>query len=132
MPDTFQRLAEALAGRYRIERELGAGGMATVYLAFDVKHHRKIAVKVLRPELAAALGGDRFTREIETAAQFQHPHVLPLLDSGERCSGAEAAPQHGRDTRTADRGPKPRACGRQSPGAREKCRGSTQGWPRTR
>ena len=83
MPDTFQRVAEALAGRYRIERELGAGGMATVYLAFDVKHHRKVAVKVLRPELAAALGGDRFTREIETAAQFQHPHVLPLLDSGE-------------------------------------------------
>src|SRR6266498_3967807 len=83
MPDTFQRVAEALAGRYRVERELGAGGMATVYLAVDVKHHRKVAVKVLRPELAAALGGDRFTREIETAAKFQHPHVLPLLDSGE-------------------------------------------------
>src|SRR5213594_3895570 len=83
MPDTFQRVAEALAGRYRVEGELGAGGMATVYLAFDVKHHRKVAVKVLRPELAAALGGDRFTREIETAAQFQHPHILPLLDSGE-------------------------------------------------
>src|SRR5881398_3203965 len=83
MPDTFQRVADALAGRYRIERELGAGGMATVYLAFDLKHHRKVAVKVLRPELAAALGADRFTREIETAAQFQHPHVLPLLDSGE-------------------------------------------------
>src|SRR6266496_1010470 len=86
MPDTFQRVAEALAGRYRVRRELGAGGMATVYLAFDVKHHRKVAVKVLRPELAAALGGDRFTREIETAAQFQHPHVLPLLDSGEASS----------------------------------------------
>src|SRR6266702_6612442 len=86
MPDTFQRVAEALASRYRVERELGAGGMATVYLAFDVKHHRKVAVKVLRPELAAALGGDRFTREIETAAQFQHPHVLPLLDSGEASS----------------------------------------------
>src|SRR2546425_8644673 len=83
MPDTFQRVADALAGRYRIEREPGAGGMATVYLAFDVKHHRQVAVKVLRPELAAALGGDRFTREIETAAKFQHPHVLPLLDSGE-------------------------------------------------
>src|SRR6266498_1078287 len=83
MPDTFQGVADALSGRYRIERELGAGGMATVYLAFDVKHHRKVAVKVLRPELAAALGGDRFTREIETAAQFQHPHILPLLDSGE-------------------------------------------------
>src|SRR5881628_108275 len=83
MSGTLQRVADALAGRYRIERELGAGGMATVYLAFDLKHHRKVAVKVLRPELAAALGADRFTREIETAAQFQHPHVLPLLDSGE-------------------------------------------------
>src|SRR2546427_8251401 len=83
MPDTFQRVAEALAGRYRVERELGAGGMATVYLAFDLKHHRKVAVKVLRPELAATLGADRFTQEIETVAQFQHPHILPLLDSGE-------------------------------------------------
>ena len=83
MSGTLQRVADALAGRYRIERELGAGGMATVYLAFDLKHQRKVAVKVLRPELAAALGADRFTREIETAAQFQHPHVLPLLDSGE-------------------------------------------------
>ncbi len=83
MPDTLQRVADALAGRYRVERELGAGGMATVYLAFDLKHHRKVAVKVLRPELAATLGADRFSREIETAAQFQHPHILPLLDSGE-------------------------------------------------
>ena len=83
MPDTLQRVAEALAGRYRVERELGAGGMATVYLAFDLKHHRKVAVKVLRPELAATLGADRFTQEIETVAQFQHPHILPLLDSGE-------------------------------------------------
>src|SRR6266498_1490731 len=83
MPDTFQRVAEALAGRYRVERELGAGGMATVYLAEDVRHHRRVAVKVLRPELAAALGHQRFLHEIETAAQFQHPHILPLLDSGE-------------------------------------------------
>src|SRR5881628_907069 len=82
MTDTA-RLTTALAGRYAIERELGAGGMATVYLAFDLKHHRKVAVKVLRPELAATLGADRFTQEIETVAQFQHPHILPLLDSGE-------------------------------------------------
>lgn len=83
MPDTLRRVADALAGHYRVERELGAGGMATVYLAFDLKHHRQVAVKVLRPELAAALGADRFTQEIETAARFQHPHILPLLDSGE-------------------------------------------------
>src|SRR6266581_2441315 len=83
MPDTLHRVADALAGRYRVERELGAGGMATVYLAFDVKHHRQVAVKVLRPELAAALGVHRFTQEIETAARFQHPHILPLLESGE-------------------------------------------------
>src|SRR5437867_4455795 len=82
MTDTA-RLTAALASRYAIERELGAGGMATVYLAFDLKHHRKVAVKVLRPELAATLGADRFTQEIETVAQFQHPHILPLLDSGE-------------------------------------------------
>src|SRR5437667_3261555 len=82
MTDTA-RLTAALASRYAIERELGAGGMATVYLAFDLKHHRKVAVKVLRPELAARLGADRFTQEIETVAQFQHPHILPLLDSGE-------------------------------------------------
>jgi eukaryotic-like serine/threonine-protein kinase len=76
-------LAAALADRYRIERELGAGGMATVYLAEDVRHHRKVAVKVLRPELAASMGPDRFLREIEIAAQLQHPHILPLLDSGD-------------------------------------------------
>src|SRR6266571_1829481 len=83
MPETLQRVADALAARYRIERELGAGGMATVYLAFDVKHHRKVAVKVLRPELAVTVGADRFTQEIETAARLQHPHILPLHDSGE-------------------------------------------------
>ena len=76
-------LRRALADRYSIERELGHGGMATVYLAEDLKHHRKVAVKVLRPELAATIGGDRFFREIEIAARLQHPHILPLLDSGE-------------------------------------------------
>jgi len=79
----LDRLRSALAGRYMIERELGAGGMATVYLAQDVKHHRKVAVKVLRPEIAATLGAERFSREIDVAAQLQHPHILPLLDSGE-------------------------------------------------
>ena len=83
MTATFDRLAAALADRYRLERELGQGGMATVYLAEDLKHHRQVAVKVLRPELAAALGADRFPREIEVAARLQHPHILPLLDSGE-------------------------------------------------
>jgi serine/threonine-protein kinase len=77
------RLTDALADRYVIEREIGAGGMATVYLALDVKHDRQVAVKVLRPELAATLGPDRFPREIRILAKLQHPHVLPLLDSGE-------------------------------------------------
>jgi Tol biopolymer transport system component len=81
--DIAVQLRDALRDRYTIERELGIGGMATVYLAQDLKHHRKVAAKVLRPELAATLGPDRFLREIETAAQFQHPHILPLLDSGE-------------------------------------------------
>ncbi|UCG87982.1 MAG: PD40 domain-containing protein [Gemmatimonadota bacterium] len=83
MTDTVDRLKAALADRYTIERELGSGGMATVYLAEDVKHRRKIAVKVLRPELAAALGADRFHREIEIAANLHHPHILPLYDSGD-------------------------------------------------
>ena len=83
MPELIVRLTTALADRYRIERELGAGGMATVYLAEDLKHHRKVAVKVLRPELAATLGPDRFFREIEVAAQLQHPHILSLFDSGD-------------------------------------------------
>ena len=77
------RLAAALADRYRIERELVQGGMATVYLAEDLKHRRKVAVKVLRPELAEALGAERFLREIETTANLRHPHILPLYDSGE-------------------------------------------------
>ena len=76
------RLAAALAGHYRIERELGAGGMATVYLAHDLKHERDVAIKVLHPDLGAALGADRFLSEIKTTARLQHPHILPLLDSG--------------------------------------------------
>jgi len=76
------RLNEALRGRYRIERELGAGGMATVYLADDLRHGRKVALKVLRPELSAVIGGDRFLAEIRTTANLQHPHILPLHDSG--------------------------------------------------
>ena len=76
------RLASALADRYRIERELGAGGMATVYLAEDLKHRRKVAIKVLRPELSAVLGGERFLKEIELTASLQHPSILPLFDSG--------------------------------------------------
>jgi serine/threonine-protein kinase len=83
MPELLERLQQELADRYRIERELGAGGMATVYLAEDLKHQRKVALKVLRPELAAVLGGERFHREIQIAAQLQHPNILPLLDSGE-------------------------------------------------
>ncbi|MEO7987402.1 MAG: protein kinase, partial [Gemmatimonadales bacterium] len=77
-----ERLAAALADRYRIERELGQGGMATVYLAQDLKHDRKVAVKVLREELSASLGKERFLREIKVAAALQHPHILPLYDSG--------------------------------------------------
>src|ERR1051325_1891090 len=76
------RLNTALAGRYSIERELGQGGMATVYCAEDLKHGRKVAVKVLKPELAAVLGADRFLQEIATTASLQHPHILPLFDSG--------------------------------------------------
>jgi len=82
MTGITERLTTALADHYRIERELGAGGMATVYLAHDVKHDRKVAVKVLRPELAAVLGAERFVIEIRTTAALQHPHVLPLFDSG--------------------------------------------------
>ena len=76
-------LTVALADRYGIERELGQGGMATVYLAEDLKHHRQVAIKVLRPELAAVIGADRFVREIRTIAALQHPHILGLIDSGE-------------------------------------------------
>jgi tRNA A-37 threonylcarbamoyl transferase component Bud32/tetratricopeptide (TPR) repeat protein len=81
--DLLDRLKAALSDRYRIERELGSGGMATVYLAEDLKHDRKVAVKVLRPELAAALGPERFHQEIKIAANLTHPHILPLHDSGD-------------------------------------------------
>jgi formylglycine-generating enzyme required for sulfatase activity/dienelactone hydrolase len=82
MADVRADLEQALAGRYRVDRELGSGGMATVYLAEDLKHHRPIALKVLKPELAAVLGPERFLREIELAARLTHPHILPLHDSG--------------------------------------------------
>jgi eukaryotic-like serine/threonine-protein kinase len=87
MSDPPSRLAAALADRYRIERELGAGGMATVYLAHDLRHDRQVAVKVLRPELAAVIGAERFLSEIRTTANLQHPHILPLFDSGEAVAG---------------------------------------------
>jgi len=83
MSDAIGRLTAALADRYQIERELGAGGMATVYLAHDVRHNRHVALKVLRPELAAILGGERFLKEIQLTANLQHPHILSLFDSGE-------------------------------------------------
>ena len=82
MTASFDQLAAAVGDRYRIERELGHGGMATVYLAQDLRHDRKVAVKVLRPELAAVIGADRFLAEIKTTAALQHPHILPLFDSG--------------------------------------------------
>jgi serine/threonine-protein kinase len=83
MTDELGRLKTALSARYEIERELGSGGMATVYLARDVKHDRDVAIKVLHPDLGAALGSDRFLSEIKTTAKLQHPHILPLLDSGD-------------------------------------------------
>jgi serine/threonine-protein kinase len=81
--EVLERLAASLAGRYEVERELGRGGMATVYLAQDLKHERPVAVKVLHPELAAVLGSERFLREIKLTARLTHPHILPLLDSGD-------------------------------------------------
>ncbi len=83
MSDSGPGLSKAIADRYRIDREIGRGGMASVYLARDVRHDRDVAVKVLHPDLAAALGADRFLAEIKTTARLQHPHILPLLDSGE-------------------------------------------------
>ena len=82
MSGIIERLSAALADRYRIEREIGAGGMATVFLAEDLKHKRRVALKVLKPELAAVLGAERFVQEITTTAALQHPHILPLFDSG--------------------------------------------------
>jgi len=81
--DPFDSLKSALEGRYAIEREIGRGGMATVYLARDLKHERMVAVKVLHPDVAVALGAERFLREIRITAQLSHPHILTLLDSGE-------------------------------------------------
>jgi eukaryotic-like serine/threonine-protein kinase len=83
LPDPIARLNAALEGRYAIERELGEGGMATVYLADDIKHERRVALKVLKPELAAVVGAERFLAEIKTTANLTHPHILPLHDSGE-------------------------------------------------
>jgi serine/threonine-protein kinase len=83
MPPIPERLTAALSNRYRLERELGMGGMATVYLAEDLKHHRLVAIKVLRPDLAVSLGGGRFVREVGIAARLSHPHIVGLIDSGE-------------------------------------------------
>ncbi len=83
MPELLNRLQSALADRYRLDREIGAGGMATVYMAQDLRHDRKVALKVLRPELAAVIGAERFLAEIKLTANLQHPHILPLFDSGE-------------------------------------------------
>ena len=93
MSDGLQRLATALAGRYLVERELGRGGMATVYLAQDVRHHRAVAIKVLGDEISAAIGAERFLREIEIAASLTHPNILPLLDSGET-GGKDSQPYY--------------------------------------
>src|SRR6059036_4306738 len=82
MGEPLEQLRAALSDRYTLERQLGAGGMATVYLAHDVRHNRKVAIKVLHPELAAVIGAERFLKEIETTANLQHPHILPLFDSG--------------------------------------------------
>jgi len=83
MGKELDRLRRALAGRYRVDRELGRGGMGTVYLGHDLKHDRSVGLKVLRPELAATVGAERFLREITLTARLDHPHILPLLDSGE-------------------------------------------------
>src|SRR5467141_806745 len=83
MTDFLSRLAAALADRYRLEGQLGAGGMATVHLAHDLRHDRMVALKVLRPELAAVIGAERFLQEIKTTANLQHPHILSLHDSGQ-------------------------------------------------
>ena len=83
MPELLERLQAALADSYAVESEIGRGGMAMVFLAQDLKHDRRVAVKVLHPELAATLGAERFLREIQIAARLEHPHILTLIDSGE-------------------------------------------------
>ena len=87
MSDPNDRLRAALANRYRIERELGEGGMATVYLAHDERHDRPVAIKVLEPEFASVIGAGRFLAEIKTTANLQHPNILPLFDSVARRNG---------------------------------------------
>jgi eukaryotic-like serine/threonine-protein kinase len=82
MPELLTRLQSALSDRYRLDREIGAGGMATVYVAHDIRHDRRVALKVLRPELAAVIGAERFLAEIRLTANLQHSHILPLFDSG--------------------------------------------------
>ena len=82
MSDPLDSVTTALAARYTIDRELGGGGMALVYLAHDLKHDRDVAIKVLRPEISATIGVERFLREIEIAAKLNHPHTLPMFDSG--------------------------------------------------
>src|SRR6188474_3739986 len=83
MPTLEERLLQSLEGRYSLERELGEGGMALVYLARDIRHDRKVALKVLRPEISAEIGAERFLREIKMAAGLTHPHILPVYDSGQ-------------------------------------------------
>jgi serine/threonine-protein kinase len=83
MPDLPTAFTDAIRDRYVVEREIGAGGMATVHLALDVRHNRYVAIKVLKPELAASLGAERFLKEIEIAARLTHPHIIPLHDSGQ-------------------------------------------------
>src|SRR5580765_4937787 len=83
MDDSLERLSAALAGRYTIESRAGQAGMDTVYRAMDQKHHRLVAIKVLRPELSATVGSERFLREIEMSARLQHPHIVPVYDSGD-------------------------------------------------
>src|SRR5216683_2976464 len=113
MSDIIGRLSIVLAARYHVEREIGKGGMATVYLARNVRHERKVAIKVLRPELAARLGSERFVQEIKVTANLQHPNILPLyeLRRGRRvpllCDairGGRVAPREDRSRPAAERG----------------------------
>ena len=83
MSSVLERITRVLRTRYNVHRELGGGGWATVFLATDLKHHREVALKVLRPEVASAIGLERFAREIEISARLRHPNILPLYDSGE-------------------------------------------------
>ncbi len=107
MDDRFQELAKGLSGRYVLERELGHGGMATVWLARDLRYDRLVALKVLRPELAASLGAERFLREIVLAARLQHPHVVSVYDSGE----SRRPPRAGRSSGSPCRTSKANRCG---------------------